>query len=175
MKKKIYLDYAASTPVDKKVLKTMLPYLKNEYGNPSSTHSFGQKAKAAVEEAREKAAHFLHCSALEIIFTGGASEANNLAIQGLIASQTLKVTSQKLHVVTSQIEHESVLAVCQQLEKEGIAEVTYVPVTKEGLVRPKDIERVLKKNTVLVSVMYANSEIGTIQPIAEIGALIKKS
>ncbi|MCH7604427.1 cysteine desulfurase [Patescibacteria group bacterium] len=170
MRKRIYLDYAASTPVDKKVLKAMLPYVRNEYGNPSSVHSFGQKARVAIEEAREKAAHFLHCSASEIIFTSGATEANNLAIQGVI--KRVQERRGKPHIVTSQIEHESVLAVCQQLEKEGVIQVSYLAVTREGLVRPKDVAAALKPNTVLVSVMYANSEIGTIQPIGEIGKIL---
>jgi len=172
MRKRIYLDYASSTPVDKKVLKAMLPYVRNEYGNPSSMHSFGQKARAAIEEAREKAAHFLHCSALEIIFTGGATEANNLAIQGVI--RKVSERKEKPHIVTSQIEHESVLAVCQQLEKEGAVQVSYVAPTKEGLIRQRDVQAALKPNTVLVSIMYANSEIGTIQPIAEIGSILRE-
>ena len=172
MRKRIYLDYASSTPVDKKVLKAMLPYIRNEYGNPSSMHSFGQKARAAIEEAREKAAHFLHCSALEIVFTGGATEANNLAIQGVI--RKVPEGKGKPHIVTSQIEHESVLAVCQQLEKEGAIQVSYVAPTKEGLVRQKDVQAALKQNTVLVSIMYANSEIGTVQPIAEIGNILRE-
>jgi len=172
MRKRIYLDYASSTPVDKKVLKAMLPYIRNEYGNPSSMHSFGQKARAAIEEAREKATHFLHCSALEIIFTSGATEANNLAIQGVI--KKIPEGKGKPHIVTSQIEHESVLGVCQQLEKEGLADVSYIPVNKEGLVRPKDVAAALKPNTVLVSIMYANSEIGTIQPITETAEVIKR-
>jgi len=179
MRKRIYLDYAASTPVDKKVLKAMLPYIRNEYGNPSSMHSFGQRARAAIEEAREKAAHFLHCSALEIVFTGGATEANNLAIQGVIKNFQFSIfnfqtSKKKPHIVTSQIEHESVLGVCQQLEKEGTVQVSYVAPTKEGLVRQKDVEAALKPNTVLVSIMYANSEIGTVQPIAEIGKILKE-
>ncbi|MEK7509986.1 MAG: cysteine desulfurase family protein [Patescibacteria group bacterium] len=184
MKKRIYLDYAASTPIDKKVLEAMLPYLRKHHGNPSSTHGFGQKAKAAIEEAREKAAKFLHCSPLEVVFTSGATEANNLAIQGVIqyiSNQTSLLEESparrqdaKPHIVTSQIEHESVLEPCKMLEKEGVAQVTYVPVTKEGFVRVEDVEKAIQENTVLVSIMYANSEIGTIQPITEIGQLLRK-
>ena len=166
MKKRIYLDYAASTPVDKKVLDTMMPYLKKEYGNPSSSHWFGQRARVAIEEAREKAANFLGCSAMEVIFTGGATEANNLAIRGVIRNT-------KPHIITSQIEHESMLSVAQQLEKEGKVEVTYLPVTKDGFVRPKDVENAIKEHTVLVSIQYVNSEIGSIQPIAEIGKILE--
>ncbi|TSC56708.1 MAG: cysteine desulfurase [Parcubacteria group bacterium Greene0714_21] len=170
MRKRIYLDYAATTPLDPKVLKAMLPYLKKEYGNPSSSHSFGQAAKAAIEKAREQVAKFLSCNPLEVVFTSGATEANNLAIQGIIKP---KSQNSKPHIITSQIEHESVLSPCQALEQEGVAEVTYVPVDKEGIVRVEDIEKAIKPNTALVSVMHANSEIGTIQPIAEIGALLK--
>jgi len=167
MKKRIYLDYAASTPVDKKVLDVMLPYLKKEYGNPSSSHWFGQQTRAAIEQAREKAAGFLGCSAMEVVFTGGATEANNLALQGALKKK-------KAHIITSQIEHESVLVIAQQLEKEGKAEVTYLSVSKDGLVRAKDIENAIKENTVLVSIQYVNSEIGSIQPIAEIGKILEQ-
>jgi cysteine desulfurase len=160
---KIYLDYAATTPVDPKVLRAMLPYLKKEFGNPSSIHGFGQRALGAIEENRKKVANFLDCSAEEIIFTGSATEADNLAIQGL---------TKKGHIVTTQIEHDAVLETCKNLEKQG-AEVTYLPVDKEGLVQASDIERALRPNTILVSVMYANNEIGTVQPVAEIGQVIK--
>ena len=174
MTKAIYVDYAASTPIDKKALEAMMPYLRRYYGNPSSTHSFGQKARAAIEQAREQAAGFLHCKATEVIFTSGATEANNLAIQGVIKS---KIQNPKLgdkpHIVTTAIEHESVLEPCQTLEREGIVEVTYVKPQKDGIVRPEDVEKAIQPNTVLVSIMYANSEIGTIQPIAEIAKLLK--
>ncbi len=149
-----------------------MPYMRRHYGNPSSTHSFGQKARAAIEQAREQVAHFLHCQADEVIFTSGATEANNLAIQGVIKSEIRNPkseTNSKPHIVTTAIEHESVLEPCRTLEKEGIAEVTYVKSQKDGIVRTEDIENAIKPNTVLVSVMYANSEIGTIQPVQEIG------
>ncbi len=174
MRKRIYLDYAASAPIDAKVRTAMLPYLKKEYGNPSSLHSFGQRTRAALELAREKAAKFLNCAPLEVIFTSGASEANNLAIQGVVRASRFTLHVPKLHIITSQIEHESVLEPCRMLEKQGIAEVTYVPVTREGIVRVEDIEKAIKENTALASIMYANSEIGAIQPIAEIGMLLKK-
>lgn len=177
-KKTLYLDYAASTPVDAGVFAAMLPYLKQEYGNPSSLHHMGQKAASALERARAQAASFLHCAADEIIFTSGATEANNLAIQGVLRSLTslLEVKlpkNQKPHVITSAIEHESVLAPIQKLEKEGMVEATYIPPGKEGLVNPEDVERAIKKNTVLVSVQYANSEIGVIQQVSEIGRVIR--
>ena len=169
-KKFIYLDYAASTPVDQKVQKVMLPFLRSEFGNPSSVHQLGQRARAAVETARERVATFLGCSANEVVFTSGATEANNLAIQGIVAR---KSPLQKPHIVTSAIEHESVLVPIQALEKEGTIEATYVQVGKEGIVDPQDVEKAIQKNTVLVSIQYANSEIGSIQPIQEIGKIIK--
>ena len=177
MAKKIYLDYASSTPIDKKALETMMPYLKRHFGNPSSTHQFGQKARVALEQAREQVASFLHCKANEVIFTSGATEANNLAIQGVVKGFMLHAsgfTKGKPHIVTTAIEHESVLEPCRSLEKQGVAEVTYLPVTKEGFVRVSDVEKAIKENTVLVSVMYVNSEIGTIEPIEEIGELLKE-
>ena len=178
MKKKIYLDYAATTPIDAKVVKAMAPYLKGAFGNPSSAHWFGQQTRVAIEKARGTVASFLNARPQEIVFTSGATEANNLAIQGLVRSRALENKkarlSQKLHIVTSQIEHESVLSPCEVLEQEGIAEVTYVPVDKEGLVRVEDVKSAVKKNTALVSIMYANSEIGTVQPIQEIGEMLQK-
>lgn len=161
---KIYLDYAATTPVDPKVLRAMLPYLKKDCGNPSSIHSFGQRAILAIDRARESAAKFLSCDAQEIVFTGSASEANNLAIFGLVKA--------KDHIITTQIEHPAILEPCRALERRGV-EVTYLPVNREGLVLVSDIEKAIKSNTVLISVMYANNEIGTIQPVAEIGELLK--
>lgn len=176
-KKRIYLDYAASTPVDKKALLAMMPYLKGEFGNPSSVHSFGQKARAAVEKAREQVASFLSCSANEIVFTSGASEANNLAIQGVLPRPSLGVPrlglGTKPHVITSSIEHESVLAPIEELERKGVIEASYISVGKEGIVNPAEVEKAIKKNTILVSIQYANSEIGTVQPIAELGKIIQ--
>ena len=164
---KIYLDYAATTPIDPKVLKAMLPYLKKEFGNPSSIYNFGQKALRAVDEARQVVANFLDCSASEIVFTGSATEADNLAIFGVIKATKIS----KPHIITSQIEHHAVLEPCHELEKQGV-EVTYLPVDKEGLVRVTDVKKAIKENTVLVSIMYANNEIGTVQPIAEISKVV---
>ncbi len=174
MKRRIYLDFAATTPIDPKVLQAMAPYLKGVFGNPSSAHWFGQHTRAAIEKARGIVSSFLNARPQEIIFTSGATEANNLAIQGVIRSQISNIKFQKPHIVTSQIEHESVLSPCEQLEQEGIAEVTYVPVDKEGLVWVEDVKNAVKENTALVSIVYANSEIGTVQPIAEIGAMIRE-
>ena len=168
------MDYAATTPIDKSVLEAMMPYLKKEYGNPSSTHRFGQKARAAVEQAREQVAGFLGCAADEVIFTGGATAANNLAVQGVVKAYNLQRNAgKKAHIVATAIEHESVLEPCQQLEKEGLAEVTYVKPQKDGVVLAKDVVAAIKENTVLVSVQYANSEIGTVQPIPEIAETIR--
>ena len=178
MKKKIYLDYAATTPVDPKVAKAMAPYLKGAFGNPSSAHWFGQHTRVAIEKARGIVSSFLNTRPQEIVFTSGATEANNLAIQGLIRSRALENKKarlqQKLHIVTSQIEHESVLSPCEVLEQEGIADVTYVSVDKDGIVKVEDVKKAIKENTALVSIMYANSEIGTVQPIAEIGAMLQR-
>ena len=167
---KIYLDYAATTPIDPKVLKAMLPYLRKDFGNPSSIYYLGQKALGAVDEARKTVADFLGCSTQDIVFTGSATEADNLAIFGVI--KTTKIT--KPHLITSQIEHHAVLEPCRELEKQGV-EVTYLPVNKEGLVGLAEVKKAIKANTVLVSIMYANNEIGTIQPIAELSKLIKKT
>jgi cysteine desulfurase len=178
-KKIIYLDYAATTPIDSRVLRTMLPHLKKDYGNPSSVHSLGQRALLALDGARQGVADFLGCSSQEIIFTGSATEANNLAISGTIRALVKKSSSLKPHIITSQIEHHAVLEPCQALEKEGIAELTLLPVDKDGQIRISDLEKAIKKNAhcshtaVLVSIMYANNEIGTVQPIAEIGKLLK--
>ena len=179
MRKGIYLDYAASTPLDKKVMEAMMPYLRRHYGNPSSMHGFGQKTRAAIEKARAQVAEFLGCKATEIVFTSGATEANNLAIEGVVRTmrppaQGWSAAGGKPHIVTTAIEHESVLEPCRQLERgEGIVEVTYVKPQKDGIVRVEDVASAVKDNTVLVSVMYANSEIGTIQPIGEIVRLLK--
>ena len=164
---KIYLDYAASTPIDPKVFRAMLPYLKKDFGNPSSIHSFGQKALTAVDEAREQVSKFLGCQINEIVFTGSATEANNLVIQGICARPGLAHP----HIITTQVEHHAVLETCRALEKQGV-EVTYLPMDKDGLVSVSDVEKAIKPNTILVSIMYANNEIGTAQPIAEISKLI---
>lgn len=161
---RVYLDYAATTPVDAKVLKAMAPYFRKDFGNASSIHALGQKAMAAVDAARQTAADFLECAAEEIVFTGSATEANNLAILGLAKKGD--------HIITTKIEHHAVSEPCRVLEKRG-AEATYLPVNSEGLVELSELEKAIKPNTVLVSVMYANNEIGTVQPIAEIGQLLK--
>ena len=162
----IYLDYAATTPVDKEVLKEMLPYLNEKFGNASSVHSFGQEAIVALDQAREKIAKLFNCDFSEIIFTGSATESNNLAIKGLA-----KVA--KAHIIATKIEHESVIESLKELARVG-HKVTYLPVNKDGLIKILDLEKSIKDNTILVSIIYANNEVGTIQPIKEIGKLLEK-
>jgi len=173
---KVYLDYAATTPLDPQVLEAMIPYFKEKYGNPSSVHSFGQEARAAVDGAREQVATFLNCQPQEIIFTGCATEANNLAVKGVneSMSQCVKETTGKVpHLIVSPIEHHCVLDATKHLEKMGAAEVTWLPVDKYGLVDPEDVKKAIKENTVLVSVMYVNNEVGTVEPVAEIGKIVR--
>ncbi|MFH0955728.1 MAG: cysteine desulfurase family protein, partial [Candidatus Falkowbacteria bacterium] len=172
-KKKIYFDHSAATPVDKRVLKAMLPYFSQTYGNPSSLHNFGQTALAAVSQARENIAEFLNCRAGEIIFTSGATEADNLAIFGVVGALSQSNQGKKLHIITSAIEHPAVLEPFHQLESHGI-EVTYLPVEKNGLINLDFFKKSIKDNTVFVSIMYVNSEIGSIQPIREMGKIIEK-
>ncbi len=172
--KKIYLDYAATTPVDAEVLQTMLPYFSEEFGNASSLHSFGRTAADAVFAARESAAHFFKCSEEEIIFTSGATESNNLAIKGVLrAYNKNKKNKGKIpHIITTVFEHSCVLKTCQKLEKEGSTEVTYLPVYADGIIKASDVEKSIKENTLLISIMHVNNEIGTVQPIAQIGKLL---
>lgn len=172
--KRIYLDHSATTPVDKKVLKKMLPYFSSKYGNPSSVHSFGQAAMAAVDKARAQAAHFLNCQGDEIIFTSGATEANNLAIKGLIKAIKRRADSRRVRVITSMIEHDSILEPFAELERQGV-EVIHLPVKSNGVVKIDELKKKINRDTVLVSIMYVNSEVGSIQPIGEIGKIIKKT
>lgn len=171
MKKRIFLDYASSTPVDAEVFREMVPYLKTVYGNPSSMHSFGQKTRAVIEESRSRVASFLHASPQEIIFTGGATESNTLAVQGVARK---KRKGGKPHIIISSIEHESVRGACETLRERGEATITELPVSPEGLVDLKEVARALRDETVLVSVCYVNSVIGTVQSIAEIGGMLAK-
>jgi len=170
--KKIYLDHSATTPVDKNVLKAMWPYYNKKYGNPSSIHNFGQVAMAGIDTSREIIANHLNCSPSEIIFTSGATESNNLALFGIIKS--LKNNGyNNPHIIASKIEHEAVLEPLKQLAREGV-EVSYANVDKKGVVDVEKLKKLIKDNTVLISVMYVNSEIGSIQPIRQIGKIIKK-
>jgi cysteine desulfurase len=170
---KVYLDNAATGPVKPEVLKAMLPYLTNEYGNPSSMHEWGRAARIAVDKSREKVASFLNVRDGRIIFTYGGTEADNLAISGII-TKNLKIENSKLHIITSQIEHHAVLNTCKNLEKNDIAEVTYIKPNASGIIEVDSIKKAIKSNTVLVSIMYVNNEIGTVQPIREIGQMIEK-
>lgn len=163
----IYLDYNATTPVDARVLEAMLPYFGEAFGNASSIHSAGQHARAAVDRARESVAALLGAAPAEIVFTSGGTEADNLVLLGCVAA-IQSVT--KKHVITTAIEHHAVLNACQELERRGI-EVTYVGAAADGIVDPDAIRRAIKPETVLISVMHANNEIGTIQPIEEIGRI----
>jgi len=165
-----YFDHSATTPVDSRVLKEMLPYFQEKFGNASSIHSLGRISELAVEKARQRVARALHCDPLEIIFTSGSTESNNLVFKGLIAS--LK-TKNKIHIIVSSVEHDSVLEPCADLERQGVA-ITYLPVKKNGMVDINDLKKSLRKETILVSIMTANNEVGIIQPIEEIGKLLAK-
>jgi len=171
---KVYLDNAATTKVDDRVVRVMMPYFNQVYGNPSSIHSFGQEAKSAVDEARETLAGFLNCAPEEVIFTSGGSEADNLAIRGLVRELGRQnKESGKLHIIVSAIEHHAILHTVQDLEKSGLIEVSMIKPDSDGLINPKSVIAELKPNTVLVSIMYVNNETGAAQPIREIGELIK--
>ena len=170
--KKIYLDNAATTPVSPEVLAAMEPYFTNKFGNASEPHFWGQEARKVIDEAREKIANFLGAKPKEIIFTSCATESINLAHKGLVEA-LLRQTS-NLHIITSSVEHKAVLETCKHLEKIGWAKVTYLPVDKYGIVDIKDTGQAIRPETVLVSIMYTNNEVGTIQPIRKIGRLIKE-
>lgn len=163
----IYLDYAATTPTDPEVLKTMLPYFTDHYGNAESLHSKGLEAKQAIDQARNIVAHALNCQPSEIIFTSSGTESNNLAIIGAARANKAKGN----HLITSKIEHPSVLNVFKYLESKENFKVTYLDVNQDGVVDINDLKKALTKETTLVSIMYANNEIGTIEPIEEIGKL----
>ncbi len=166
---KIYLDHSATTRTDEDVARAMLEFMTDHYGNPSSVHSFGRSARKAVEEAREKVAKAIGAEPNEIIFTSGGTEADNLAIRGVAFANRKRGN----HIITSSIEHHAVLDTCKALEREGF-EVTYLPVDEYGRVNPDDVRNAITDQTVLVSVMHANNEVGTIQPIREIGALARE-
>lgn len=170
--KTIYLDNSATTPVDKRVVEAMLPYFNEIYGNPGSMHSEGLSGLEALEESREKVAKILNCSPEEIIFTGSGTESINMAIKGVAHFYNKKMKKGN-HIITQKTEHHAVLDTCDFLEKEGY-EITYLNVDRFGMVNPKEVEAAIKENTILVSIMYANNEIGTIQPLHEISDICKK-
>lgn len=167
--KPIYLDYNATTPIDPLVAEAMLPYLRKHFGNPSSAHYYGFKTKQAVETARQQVAEMLGCLPDEIIFTSGGSESNNYAIKGIAWAQRQKGN----HIITSQIEHPAVLEVCRYLERHGFT-VSYLPVDAEGLIDPEDVRKAITSHTILISIMHANNEVGSIQPIAEISKIARE-
>lgn len=170
MERYIYADNAATTKISDKVLDAMLPYLKDGYGNPSSIYKLGRESAQAIFDARKKVAKALNAEPNEIFFTSGGSEADNWAIK---SAAKLGAKKGKKHIITSQIEHHAVLHTAMSLEKEGF-EVTYLPVDEKGFVNPKDIENAIRPDTALVTIMYANNEIGTIEPIEEIGEICKE-
>lgn len=170
MKYPIYLDYNATCPLDEKVLKAMLPYFSEHFGNPASrSHLFGWKAQEAIDIAREQVAELIHANPKEIVFTSGATESNNLALKGLFEH----FSPEKNHIITLPTEHKAILDVCLHLEKLG-AEITLLQPDATGIISIEAVEKAIRPNTFLISIMYANNEIGTIQDIAEIGALAKK-
>ena len=169
---KVYLDHSATSPIKKEVLAEIMPFLTTNFGNPSSMHEWGRTARAAVDEARAKVAKFLNADASEIIFTSGGTEADNLAIKGMVLP-FIYSGSKTPHVITSMIEHHAVLNSCKTLEKSGV-EVTYIKPNADGIIEVGDAKAAIRENTVLVSIMYVNNEIGGIQPIREIGQMIEK-
>ena len=168
--KRIYLDYAATTPTDPEVVKAMLPYFTEIFGNPSSIYSYGQEAKEAIEKTRADVAHFLGALEDEIIFTSGGTESDNSAINGIALANDSKGN----HIITTSIEHHAVLETCKSLQKRGF-EITYLPVDGYGLVDPQEVKKAITGKTILISVMHANNEIGTIEPTAEIGKIAKEA
>lgn len=164
--RRVYLDNNATTPVEPAVLEAMLPFFSTDFGNASSIHSYGQRCRAAVEQARASVAALLGCKPAEIIFTSGGTESDNTAIFGVVNA----APGERKHIITTKIEHNAVINVCQELQRRGV-EVTFVPVSREGVVDPADIRAALRPETVLISVMYANNELGTVQPLEEIGRI----
>lgn len=178
MFQRVYLDNSATTPVAPEVVEAMMPYLTEKFGNASSIHFFGQEARAAVDKARHQVAALINARPNEIVFTSGGTEADNLAILGLAGSRVSsphvsKGSDTQPHIITSAIEHSAVKAACQELEKRGFT-VTHLPVYENGIVRVADVEAAITGDTFLITIMTANNEIGTLQPVAEIGRLVKQ-
>ena len=169
MFRRVYLDNSATTPIDREVFEAMLPFLTEKFGNASSIHFFGQEARAAIDRARHQVAALVNARPNEIVFTSGGTEANNLAVRGLAEANS----HHGRHIITSEIEHSAVREVCLDLEKRGF-EVTYLPVYENGIVRLEDVRAALRDDTILVTVMTANNEIGTVQPVAEIGRTVRE-
>lgn len=169
MFRRVYLDNSATTPLAPEVVEAMMPYLREKFGNPSSIHFFGQEARAAIDRSRHQVAELVNARPNEIIFTSGGTEADNFAILGLAESRTSPG-----HIITTSIEHSAVKASCAELEKRGFA-ITYLPVYEDGIIRIEDVEAAITDETFLITIMMANNEIGTIQPVAEIGRLVKNA
>jgi len=167
--RKVYLDHNATTPTHPEVVKAMLPYYEEVFGNASSIHQFGQQARKAIDKAREKVADFIGAKPEEIVFTSGGTEADNFAIKGVAYANEKKGK----HIITSSIEHHAVLNPCKYLEKQGF-QVTYIPVDRYGLFNPDEVKKAVTKETILITIMHANNEVGTIEPIAEIGKIAKE-
>jgi cysteine desulfurase len=167
MSRRIYLDHNASTPVHPEVLAEMLPYFSERFGNPSSAHGFGREARAGLDTARERVARFLRVPPDEIVFTSGGTESDNLGVKGLAWA------GGRGHLITSRVEHHAVLRACQWLESQGFA-VTYLGVDEHGMVDPDDVKRAIRPDTIGISIMHANSEVGTIQPVAAIGVIARE-
>ena len=165
--RRVYADYNATTPLDPQVLEVMLPYLREHFGNASSVHVFGREARAAIDDTRVRLAKLLGAQEGEIVFTGGGTEADNMAVFGVVRARR----KQGRHIITSSIEHHAVLHACQYLEKTGECEVTYLPVSRECLVDPADLRKAIRDDTVLVSIMSANNETGTIQSVKHLAAI----
>ncbi len=168
--KRIYLDYAATTPTHPEVMKAMLPYFTDAFGNPSSIHSFGQEAKGAIEKARNQVAALIGAKSEEVVFTGSGTEADNFALKGVALANQGKGN----HIITSSIEHHAVLETCKFLEKQGFS-ITYLPVDGYGMVDPSGVKKAITGKTILISVMHANNEVGTVEPIAEIGNIAREA
>jgi len=160
------MDHSATTPVAAEVLEAMLPYFSQRFGNASSLHGFGREAKEALEESRQRVARLLNAHPREIVFTSGGTESDNLALRGI----AYKNRNSGRHIITSQIEHPAILETCHSLEREGFS-VTYLPVNREGLIELSELERAIRPDTILISIMHANNEVGTIQPLEEVGRL----
>src|ERR1700752_317810 len=164
--RRVYLDSNATAPMRPEVVAAMMPVFTEHFGNASSIHWFGQHAKSLIDDARLQVAKLINAETLEIVFLSGGTEADNLAIRGIAESQRAKGR----HIITSQIEHHAVLHTCKDLEKQGY-EITWLPVSRDGVVDPEDVYRAIGKDTILISIMHANNEIGSIQPVAEIGKI----
>jgi cysteine desulfurase len=169
MFRRVYLDNSATTPIDKEVFEAMIPFLTEKFGNASSIHFFGQEARAAIDKARHQVAELINARPNEIVFTSGGTESNNLAIRGLLEAND----KYGKHIITSDIEHSAVKEVCLDLEKRGY-EVTYLPVYEDGIIKIEDVKNAIREDTILISVMFANNELGTIQPVEEIGKLVRE-